>query len=875
MSDIEILEEVEVVTKSLLEKILEWSHERHGWWRDALRRILQNGNLADADIAALAEICIKDNSGEDIDELVHFLSEEHLPTAGVDTTSVISLTKIAETQNINAIEDGQELKFNPEGLSVVYGDNGSGKSGYTRILKQVCLSRGGESKIHKNIRDTDNKLSSAKIHYQLNGEDEDILWGETGCASSDVSHVMVFDTSASNRLVEEENEVAFRPLGLDVLDKLAGACVKVKHHAEGLLATYSGAADLSCFNGETTVSAFIQSLSHETTEEQVNSLSLLSEEQKERYDHLCEHIPKVKADDPLKLAKELRSRHSKLCEMTVRIEIYTEFLLPEKILELGALITQFKMSKEAVDLAAVSLSEISELPDAGAGAWVELWKAAKAYSINHAYQNKDFPNINADAKCVLCQQPFDVSSKKRMETFGSFVEGVVQKQLDDAVEEIQQVMASIDGVNFAPEADVICLEYIQNINEELPQQISEYLEKTRTSLSELKQALTLECPLPAFEVNPAIVSGILKVCEELDLKAGEYEDANDPEKIKELENELDELSARKLLGVNKDRVLGEVTRQRKLKVLSDCLTTTNTRSITELSNRLTAEYVTEALKSRFINELKALGFSTMPVELVQSRPARGVVYQKLVIEGCGSDIGDILSEGEYRCVALAAFLAELENLPSLAGIVFDDPVSSLDHRWRQKVAERLVAESKTRQVVVFTHDIPFLMMLHEVAVGEGAEIFEQNLQRRGSSTGVCFDGPPWYGMRSTARIGVLKGLKQNAGVIRRKGIDEEYASAVRNIYGLLRETWERTIEEVFLNGAVMRFSRGIETQRLKKIDVLPEDYEKIEEGMGKCSAVMAGHDEAAALGSPAPEPDEVLADIEALDSWRKEIIDRR
>lgn len=881
MGDGEMLEEagveevVEIAQKSPLEEILDWSQRRHSWWRDAVRRILQNGNLTDLDIAALAEICIKDKSGEDIDVLVEFFTAEHLPTAGVGTTSVISLTKVAEPQNINAIEDGQELKFNPEGLSVVYGNNGSGKSGYTRILKQVCLSRGGEGNILKNIRDTDNKLRTAKIHYQIDGEDKDVVWGETGCASSDVSHVTVFDTSASNRLVEAENEVAFRPLGLDVLDKLADTCVKVKQHIEGVQSTYSTVADLSCFNGETTVSAFIQSLSHETAEEQVDGLALLSEEQEARYNFLHGHIPMVKAEDPLKLARESRSRSSKLRDMSERIQIYTEYILPEKIQELSELLTQFNTSKRAVELASTNLSETSELPDAGSVVWVELWKAAKAYSINHAYPDNDFPNIGEDARCILCQQPLDAASKERVTTFDDFVEGAVQKQLGDSIEKIEQKIGSIDGVRFAAEADAICLEYIQDINGELSQQTSDYFGKINVGLTKLKCAMALECPLPTFEINRAIIPGIAAICETLNIKATEYEEANDPEKLQELESEFVELSARKLLATKKERVVAEITRLKHLNVLSNGLRTTNSRSITDLSNRLTGEHVTAALQARFVDELNVLGFRTMPVELVQSRSERGVVYHKLIIQNCGSDVGDILSEGEHRCVALAAFLAELETLPSIAGVVFDDPVSSLDHIWRGKVAKRLVAESQTRQVVIFTHDIPFLMMLHEASEEVGEEPFEQNLQRRGASTGICNDGPSWHAMKAKARIGLLKNDWQKLDVIRRTGTDGDYIPAVGRLYGLLRETWERTIEEVFLNGTVMRFSRAIRTQQLAKVDILPDDYARIESGMSKCSKFMAGHDEAVALGEPLPEPDEIMADIGQLDAWRTDVVKRR
>ncbi len=57
--------------------------------------------------------------------------------------------------------------------------------------------------------------------------------------------------------------------------------------------------------------------------------------------------------------------------------------------------------------------------------------------------------------------------------------------------------------------------------------------------------------------------------------------------------------------------------------------------------------------------------------------------------------------------ALAYFFAELHQSGSSSGIVFGDPVSSLDHYHRTAVAKRIVEESAVRQVIVFTHDAVF------------------------------------------------------------------------------------------------------------------------------------------------------------------------
>jgi wobble nucleotide-excising tRNase len=60
--------------------------------------------------------------------------------------------------------------------------------------------------------------------------------------------------------------------------------------------------------------------------------------------------------------------------------------------------------------------------------------------------------------------------------------------------------------------------------------------------------------------------------------------------------------------------------------------------------------------------------------------------------------------------------------------VFDDPVSSLDYKWREGVARRLVQVSKTRQVTVFTHDVVFLLLLEHYAAELDVEQFDQHVR---------------------------------------------------------------------------------------------------------------------------------------------------
>ena len=58
-----------------------------------------------------------------------------------DVSGTVALREISNVENTNAICSRQKLTFGAEGLTIIFGYNGSGKSGYGRILKRACRSR--------------------------------------------------------------------------------------------------------------------------------------------------------------------------------------------------------------------------------------------------------------------------------------------------------------------------------------------------------------------------------------------------------------------------------------------------------------------------------------------------------------------------------------------------------------------------------------------------------------------------------------------------------------------------------------------------------------------------------------------------------------
>lgn len=81
--------------------------------------------------------------------------------------------------------------------------------------------------------------------------------------------------------------------------------------------------------------------------------------------------------------------------------------------------------------------------------------------------------------------------------------------------------------------------------------------------------------------------------------------------------------------------------------------------------------------------------------------------------------------------------------------------------------------------------------------------------------------------------------------------------------------WERAVEEVLLREVILRFRKGVETQRLVGVSVDDDDYAQVNAGMSKCSNYA--HDKAMMGGVAVPDPDELLADIIALENWRAQV----
>lgn len=866
---------------SVLSDILDWSASRVEWQRDALRRIVTQGSLTKEDVDELCKLCLARRgigAPGNLAPVAHTLAIEHLPTDR-ESANRVQLVGLREIHGVNALAADQQVSFQLDGLTIVFGHNGSGKSGYARILRSLCHARHRGERILQNVfTNGAQPTPSATVDYNVGGSTRSVTWLDCRDTPAELGQVAFFDADCAAIHVNQANELAFTPFGLDVLPKLAEVCGRLSESITASIREHERnvsprLVDPQAPNG-TQVRTMLDNLDKDSDIETFRRLAVLSGTESQRIVELREAL----SADPAVRARDLRNTAARLQRLIANVQRADDGLSGEVVAQIERKLQDVIATKTATRVAAEQAFGEQPLSGVGEDVWQRLWEAARNYSQVQAYPGQEFPFTGEDAVCVLCQQPLNVDARRRLTAFEKFIKADTQQAAERAEVVLGQMVNGIQNLTVGHNAFVEFLPDIPESQIAVRQSVRRFFcmawKIRRKVLNSCKDFLwTTPCTLPISPLNQ-----LNALMQTMASRAEELEQLATPNERLTLTHELNELLARQWLAGILHEVEAEIERKKVLAALSDALSDTVTTGITRKSTELADSYVTEVLRSRLTDEIKTLGAEYLRAEFDSPGGRLGQKRFKISLLGAQDDaeVRRVLSEGEFRCIALAGFLAELSTEQSGSAVIFDDPVCSLDNQWRRKVASRLAQLASERQVVVFTHDIVFLADLVGHCESQQIPLRQSYVYRGPDQPGLCIDGVPWAAMKVSSRLGCLKNMLQDARTIHRQQGPDAYEPPARRIYGLLRESWERAVEEVLLNSVVIRFDRAIHTQQLNKLsDITDTDIQTVNEGMIKCSRFLEGHDEAGASADPVPNPDELSQDISNLEIWVKQVRRRR
>jgi hypothetical protein len=216
----------------------------------------------------------------------------------------------------------------------------------------------------------------------------------------------------------------------------------------------------------------------------------------------------------------------------------------------------------------------------------------------------------------------------------------------------------------------------------------------------------------------------------------------------------------------------------------------------------------------------------------------------------------ILSEGEQNACSIADFLTEVELDQNNCGIVFDDPVTSLDHERKDKIAQRLAVEAGQRQVVVLTHDIVFMSQLAKHAERNQIPVVAHWMKQVNGVPGCVEDNTS----PKLSSLATLKNDSQDAVKDFASLGAKEQERALGAGFDYLRSACEALIEEVLFAGTIQRYDDQIRVQNLEEVIFDQTPALKIIDLHGKLSEVLLAHNRSDVQRQSQPS----LADLTAL-----------
>ena len=846
----------------LLEELLEMSAGWPVWQSDALRRIFATGAIVEQDLADIRAVL---EEAEGAPSPVP-LDSSHIPTLGDGQTTV--LQALRDLQHVNRFAPGSGIQFNPEGLNIVFGTNGAGKSGYTRVLKRACRARRSVEVLPDAFAESSGTPGAGIVVLDEQGNSILYDWQEGMHSDSRLAMVAVYDSHCSEDYITQEGSCEYQPYGLPQLGELTQGMMRlqasIRHEREAIRLDV---APFAALKGAHSVGEAIDSLSAGTDLDHIRQLGVFNQEHETRIVEIDQLLANLDLEPQAKAKSGLATRLEQGATKCRSIESVSSDRAVDRLQELHASVLA-AIDADRLAQALLKGEDGDELAGTGSDAWKILFKAAEEFSAQVYPHDEQHPSIDEGAHCVLCQQPLAQSARERLERFRTYVASEAATALNAANTALSNAVQKVaDGsTDVIDEATLADLRELDVATADLISAHQRAWSARQQWTAQTNATDNWCCPRAAPPPQPALSTVLAEKAEACRAKAAELRAAKDEARIRSLTDEKTLLAAKRGLATALPLAEQYVQDARKvghLKSLEDQL---QTKALSGRITKMSQQHITEELLQAMKAELAWLGARSQKPAM-KSRTVYGENMITLTLENANSPPSKILSEGEQRAMGLALFLAEAQLRGDTSTLVFDDPSTSLDHRFRKKMARRLVELAKERQVIVFTHDAVFLTELRMAANGQGLEPTLQSVEWADQRPGSVIDGLAWENEKFFPQIDRIRKDATDLEEACNDHLNNVERLQVRNLFAMLRGALERGIREVVLYDVVHPFADQVKIENVGAvIGFTLEDWKAIVELHDECSGVISAHDTPSDSQQEIPHPSELLERLKAIRS---------
>lgn len=821
-----------MTSTSLKREIVQWIN-RQGYWKKYLcAKILEEGTPGEEIIKKVYQYFCQENQlveeSLELDPIPDLEKAYHIDEDAAFQD--LKLMEIREVENVCALVEGQRIEL-CEQLTIIYGENGAGKSSYVRLFNNTFSSR-GDKNILPNIRGKlqDEPLKpSGTFVFHANGEEFALKYPDNE-GHEVFNRFSVFDSASVLVHLDGKNELYFTPHGFEFFNFLIDALEKLTILLEENIAQRRYPNELTTlFHYNQEIIEAIQSLSADTEINAIEQLAELSEQEQQELVQLEKAKANILAEEVEIKLKQKNNLLKNITGLVGRIENLNRYFSGERMEEIKRKISEIHEKRQTAERVSEKQFETAMFNGVGSKEWKGFIEAAYHFTREH---NNNY--LKEADSCLFCRQPLSGTSQSLVKKYWEFIESTAQKDLELAMQELTRLKSEYNSLNVEmPDDGTVVYQYLEANTPELLEELNGQFKDLEKILAEVIGAIEQEKADWVFKGYFLTDTFLLELVEKVKNDIKKLEGQNSEEELEKLSRQIEALKERTLLAQYLKKVEAFVEDRKWIREAGKAQTALNSRGVTIQQRKLFEQYITSDYVQTFEKECKRLN-AELGISVSQEG-RKGTTLRELKISDY--PLRRVLSEGEQRAISFADFLTEIQASPFNRGLIFDDPVNSLDHNRKHLFAERLVAEARRRQIVVFTHDLMFVHFLkNEVAKAE----VEQRchwIQKHENDIGrVYLDNSP-------SNEADFKSSK-----IARNWLEKAKAVGPENKeyflklgFAALRSSYEALIMFEVFAGVVLRFEERISPGRLKEVIADEDIIQIIIDKHGELSRYIPSH----------------------------------
>jgi hypothetical protein len=777
-----------------------WANGTDEWVRAIVRRVLSDGRvLTDSDVDDVYALFRQEKALD-----TRTLPKEPLlavASSPAESDEVLRITSLSEITGVNALVAGAVIEPH-EGLTILYGENGTGKTGYSRLFKTLAASRTADEILGDVSQPTATTSQSALIKYDLGETPHTFRWsGESGGVSP-FTRMSIFDSPSVSYHVDSDLEYVYVPASLALFNHVnAGIQAVETRIAADLKALTSGASVLlSRIPRGASAYPLVETLGASTDIDALRTMADVSDDVGERIAVLQKAVAALEADTlptTIKAQQRVVRVLGQATAVAASLEAFDVDAHNATRATIGTLEGEYALVRTELFAAA-------DLPAEPDDTWKTFVEAGETYR-----QHLVTLGVHDESRCLYCRQSLGDRAQELVTRYASYLADKIGADLAASKKSLAEATAAVTSIT-APEVTA-WVDELRDEGERPPYYAA--VATIASALDSLKAGARSGAALDrglATKVVAAHADLTARLAEvERAVRTLEDEHANRSEALLAKRSELTELTAAAELGRSWASIETQVKNAREADRLTALVRPAPIlrRAVTALSKTASDALMNQSFAAYFAEECTSLRAPALKVEYL----GRDATAKRRKVLDTKHRPSKVLSEGEQKVLALADFLAEARLSGISAPVIFDDPVSSLDHRRINEVAERITNLAQTAQVIVFTHDIAFTMtMLNLIEKSKRCAYFQiDDEQGKGRVT------------RSThPRWDTLKGIKGkiNETIAAARAQDgEARAALVRTGYGWIRSWCEVFTETELLQGVTQRHQPAVHMTQLERI----------------------------------------------------------